>query len=1038
MTREHDPVDEIAQAVADRAPVEWESLGISDHRIEGLKRLAAVGAAFQSAGRELNGSGGGAGDGRDTLFVWGHLEVLERIGGGSFGEVYRAWDPVLEREVALKLWRWPAHAHHPASRRFLREARLLARIRHPNVVTVHGADVHDGRMGLWTALVKGRTLEERLETEGLFGAEEAAVIGIDLCRALAAVHAAGLVHGDVKTSNVMREQGGRIVLMDFGAGFETENDTGGPPCGTPLAMAPEVLRGSPQSPASDLYSLGALLYRLVTGRYPLEGASLEKLLEAPGEHEPAPLTDERPDIPAPFRDVVEKALAPEPEHRPHSAGAMERALVRSVVSLSGGVSQHRPRTRLLMAAGAVAAAAALAAGLLHLAGTRRTAPDLSSVRTLAVTPLHSGQGPDEAPFLGSSLALDLGERLKLLPGFRVVAIPAGAGREPTPREVMALGREIGIRAVVTGTARSDGDRIHIGLQVLDAGTGRPLWDTRCTGTAARQYEMEDTLLQRLARALGVPDSPALREAIGWRPPLPPAAHRARLRGLALSRQCTVDALDGAIAAFEKAILMEQDFAPLRVELARTLVARTMADPPPREPSSLWNRASNAASAALELDPDLPAAHDVMGTIALRHEWDWPRAAREFREALAFDPNDVSARLHLAELHSVLGRHEEAVAIVREALALDPGNAAVRTMAGRVFLEAGRFGDAVDHLRRALEIDPARPRAYEILASVYEELGQVEEAVAQWQNGINLAVPDPAGLESLGRAYMSSGMAGVWSWRLDRLENRAAQGLVQPADLAQAHAALGHREQALEWLAQAVHRHDQRLLILKDEPAFGQLRSEPRHRALLATLDLGTPLPPPGTTPPTLTAATGLYRVREGRPEALDNGSRVGPGDSIFLGFACPETVFVYVLNEDRRGERFVLFPIPGLDPANPLPANRRHRLPGSGGGIDRSWLVTSSGERETILVVAARERVPELEQELRTLRAAEAVQPVVRFPDSRPGRTVLRGIGGLEHDPKPGDQLQGDHLTLLAAKLAERAAGGGVWIREYVLVSSGP
>ena len=1037
MKTDPDAVEEIARAVADRAPVDWEELGVSDHRVEGLRALDAVGAAFQSARPEPNDPATAPSRRREPLFVWGHLEVLERIGRGSFGEVYRAWDPVLEREVALKLWRWPASAHHPASRRFLREARLLARIRHPNVVTVHGADVHDARMGLWTALVEGRTLEERLATEGPFGAEEAAVIGLDLCRALAAVHGAGLVHGDIKTSNVMRERGGRIVLMDFGAGFETENGTGGPPRGTPLAMAPEVLRGEPQSPASDIYSLGALLYRLVTGRYPVEGETFETLLQAHESGRPSTLMDERPDIPAPFRDAVEKALATEPSQRHSSAGAMERALVRCVATRSGTIAPPTPRKRALRLLGAAAAAAA-AAALLHFGGARRTTPDPASVRSIALVPLVVQDEPAPPAFLGPSLAMDLERRLDRLPGLMVTATPTLNDRAPTGPEIMALGRELGVQAVLGGTVRADGDRIGVRLELLDTVTGRPVWTTRCTGSAEGQYEMEATLVERLARGLGIPASRQLEEALAWKPPLEPAAHRARLRGTVLARSSEVPKLEMAIDALTEAIALEPGFAALRVELARALIRRAMADPPPKRPPDLWARAASGATEALALDPDLAEAHDVLGAIALYHEWDWERAATGFREALALDPGSVAARLHLAELYSVLDRHEEAVATVREVLTLEPGSADARIVAGRVYLEAGRFSDAVEHLQKALAIDPTRPRGYHLLASVYRELGQVEEAVAQWQNGINLEENDPEGLESLGRAYTSSGMAGVWAWRLERLRNRAARGLVQPADLAWAHAALGRREEALDWFARAVHDHDPRLLELKNEPTFARLRSDPRFAALLDTLRLDTPLPPAGDPPPILTAISGLYRTRDGRPEALENGARVSPGDGLFLAFTCPETVHVYVLDEDRRGERFVLFPIPGLEPVNPLPANRRYRLPGSRRGVRRSWLVTSSGERETILVVAAREPVPELERELSVLRAAEAVQPVVRFSEYRPDRTMLRGIGGLEREARPPGPNPGGHLTRLAAELAERAATGGVWIREYVLVSSGP
>src|SRR5204862_4304214 len=192
-----------------------------------------------------------------AIGTWAHLTLLERLGGGTFGEVYRAWDRQLEREVALKLLKGvPGQGDDPEPSRITREGRLLARVRHPNVITVHGVDVHEGRVGLWMELLRGQTLEQQLNTRGAFGAREAALVGIDLCRALAAIHAAGLLHRDVKAENVIREDGGRIVLMDLGTGREIDRSLTSDLAGTPLYLAPELFSGGTAGERTDLYSLG--------------------------------------------------------------------------------------------------------------------------------------------------------------------------------------------------------------------------------------------------------------------------------------------------------------------------------------------------------------------------------------------------------------------------------------------------------------------------------------------------------------------------------------------------------------------------------------------------------------------------------------------------------------------------------------------------------------------------------------------------------------------------------------------------------------
>jgi serine/threonine protein kinase len=279
---------------------------------------------------------------------FGRLELRGRLGGGRDGIVFRAFDPALEREVALKLRRSAAVHGVGGAERLMREARALARIRHPHVIAVHGADEHDGRVGIWTDLLEGETLEQRLERGGRFGVDEARAVGVALCQALAAIHGAGLTHGDIKTSNVMRETGGRIVLLDFGSArpaWLTELATGGV-SGSPLYMAPEILEGAEPTPRSDLYALGVTLYRLVTGAYPVEAVSMLELRAHHSRGERVPLRDRRPDLPGDFVDAIESVLHPDPARRPPSAGAFERRL-------------NVPVTRRSLVRGGLAAAVAL-------------------------------------------------------------------------------------------------------------------------------------------------------------------------------------------------------------------------------------------------------------------------------------------------------------------------------------------------------------------------------------------------------------------------------------------------------------------------------------------------------------------------------------------------------------------------------------------------------------------------------------------------------------------------------------------------------
>jgi Protein kinase domain len=256
---------------------------------------------------------------------WGPLIVLEPVGGGSFGDVYRAWDPALDHEVALKRLRLPAGTPSSQAASIVREGQLLARVRHQNVITVHGACEIKGEIGIWMEFVRGKTLEQIVQDGGPMSAEEASIVGESLCRALAAVHQAGLLHRDVKASNIMREAGGRLVILDFGSTREIDPVEGSSPhrlVGTPLYMAPELFHGSPASVQSDIYSLGVLLFYLTTRSYPVKGSTLAQIRSAHLAGARSLLSDVRPDLPRGFVRLVERALFPEPDSRYQTAGAV--------------------------------------------------------------------------------------------------------------------------------------------------------------------------------------------------------------------------------------------------------------------------------------------------------------------------------------------------------------------------------------------------------------------------------------------------------------------------------------------------------------------------------------------------------------------------------------------------------------------------------------------------------------------------------------------------------------------------------------------
>jgi predicted Ser/Thr protein kinase len=390
--------------VSDGRPVDWEAAerraaDPSTRRVVAeLRRLASVidaRRARTALADDADETPTAAAGSLHAAASWGHLVTLEQVGAGAFGAVYRAWDTRLDREVALKLLRKGSRAARPP----LEEARLLARVRHPNVVSVYGADEDDQAAGIWMEFIEGSTLADLVAAHGPMSAREAAGIGLDLCRALAALHAAGLTHRDIKAQNVMREVGGRIVLMDFSGARATRDPAERDLLGTPLYMAPELFEGRAAGTATEVYSLGALLFFLLTGRHPVEGATLQEVRTAHRAGERVTLRDLRPELTGGIVPLVERATAHDPAARYRTAGDLEQALLAVLGSVERADAPAGPpasAVRLWMWRAAAVLALALAAGVIGWQAQARP-PAAPLVRFSLGPPFISGSWPRVSP-----------------------------------------------------------------------------------------------------------------------------------------------------------------------------------------------------------------------------------------------------------------------------------------------------------------------------------------------------------------------------------------------------------------------------------------------------------------------------------------------------------------------------------------------------------------------------------------------------------------------------------------------------------------
>jgi eukaryotic-like serine/threonine-protein kinase len=848
---------ELAASVADGAQVDWQAAetGAQDSArrlVRQLRLLADVAELYRSLPEPPAQPGLTHDEPAPDGPRWGRLILLEKIGEGTSSEVYRAWDPELQREVALKLLRADGTGAEAARWRMLGEARRLARVRHPHVVLVYGADRREDRVGLWMEFVDGETLDSLVQRSGLLSAREAALVGIDLCRALAAVHAAGLVHRDVKAQNVIRESGGRIVLMDFGTGEEIRRavDRGPRLAGTPLYLAPEIIVGGAGSAQSDLYALGVLLFYLVTKQFPIAARTFDDLVKAHGERNVRRLRDLRPNLADSFVRVVEHALAPAPAARYASAGAMEAALRESLAAIEPAVDvTPSPAPKIDAArwwkpaawvALAAAATLTLATWLWRTPPSPATAPLLSRIAVLPLADLSGGAAP---PYLADALTDQLIVTLGQVKALRVTSRTSVLQFRNTTEPIGEIARKLEVGSVLEGSIAvgppdGSGSRpLTVNARLIAAGKDTQLW------AQTFQRPLEDTLAidaeiaRAVARAMGVGIDSAESQRLQVAPATNPAAAEAYFQGRFYLRQTGNPSVRQAIAAFQRAIDLDPGLALAYSGLAQAHLALGAAGGVLQPAARV--AAVAAASRALQLDESLAEAHATMADLKFRYDWDWDAAEKGFRRALELNPSLTDALSLYARFLAGQGRADRALEAAERARQLDPFSPDAALVVGLMHFYGRGYGRAADELHEALSLDPDFARAYALLGRVYEAQGRYDEALDVTQRALALTDGGPAGWQShVPRIQALAGRTELARQGLSDLEARVARGQLRlsPEYLAYVYAALGDHDRALGLLEQAVSQRDPAVLWFQVDPRLDQYRRHPRFTKLLRQLN----------------------------------------------------------------------------------------------------------------------------------------------------------------------------------------------------------
>jgi TolB-like protein/tRNA A-37 threonylcarbamoyl transferase component Bud32 len=753
----------LAESIADGSVVDWdaaEARATTDEQaiIRQLRVLSNLAGLHRSLPREGGVRRSVLQSASPAIGSWAHLTLLARLGGGTFGEVYRAWDRHLEREVALKLLKSDESDDDLDASRIAAEGRRLARVRHPNVITVHGVDVHDGRVGLWMELVRGATLEQGLHEHGPLSAREAALVGIDLCRALAAIHGAGLIHRDVKAQNVMREDGGRIVLMDLGTGRETDR-TGrrgvADLAGTPLYLAPEIFDGASAGEVTDLYSLGVLLYHLVTGSFPVPATSIGELQQGHEKRSSIRLRDARADLPTAFVRVIDKAIAADPSQRFATAGALETALGETLAHEPANVGPStavlgKPRLRralfrVLSLLGAVAVAAIAVTGWRALRTRREPGPRPMSIHSIAVLPLMNLSGDPAQEYFADGMTDELIGRLGHLPGIDVISRTSAMQFKGSKKPLPEIARILNVDGVLEGSilvmaeperATGQARKIRINARLIHAGTDTQLWDRTfeavVSDALALQSEVVDAVTAGIHLRLSARAAPKIAQDF--------EAFDLYLKGRYYWNLRTKEGLTQSVRFFQDAIARDPGYAAAYSGLADSyMMLSTYGWTPYAEGTA---RAGRAASRALELDDRLAEAHASLGLIE-DDRLEWAAADASFKRALDLNPGYANAHHWYASHLAQRGDFATAIGEIQKASILDPLSANVQGELGIILFLSRRYDEAILQSEKTLSMNSELPRVHIAQAEAYAQKHMFDRAFASLDRA---AAFDPQGFE----------------------------------------------------------------------------------------------------------------------------------------------------------------------------------------------------------------------------------------------------------------------------------------------------
>ncbi|MFQ5652850.1 MAG: protein kinase [bacterium] len=757
-----------------------------------------------------------------------HYKILEKLGEGGMGVVYKAQDTKLKRDVAIKFLPRQIAASDEDRARFKIEAQAAAALNHPNIATIHNIEEVDDELFIVMEYIDGRELKSIIEDRQL-SIDDILDYAAQIAAGLQAAHKKGVTHRDIKSANIMITDEGQVKIMDFGlakvrggAQFTTVGTT----LGTAAYMSPEQAQGLDTDHRTDIWAFGVVLYEMLTGELPFAGDYEQAVIYSILNEAPEPLSSLRSETPERLQQLVAQALAKEPAERIQTATDL-LASVREVgeSALVGAPRPANPRNqdsglRYWYVAVLMGVALAILAGALYLFKTAETAID-----TLAILPFANQSSDAEMAYLGDGIAETLIFKLSQLPDLKVRSLSSVSAYRGQVPDLRKVGSDLNVQAVLSGRVAVRKDKLAIVVELVDTRDNSTIWGETYNRTLADLMTVQDEISNNILSRLRLELSGETRQKVNKRYTDNAEAYQAYLKGRYFARKRNEDDLRTAIKYYRQAIDVAPRYAAAYAGLSEAhflLGVYGAASPDESLP-----KAKQAAENALQIDDTLSEAHAALGVV-LVYSWDFAVAEQELQRAIQLDPNNIDAHHHYSYLLSNTGRHEAAIQEAKTALQLDPLSPVMTRGLALVYFLARDYDQALKYYQDCLEINPNSLSATFLLVFVYHEIGLEAQSMALLAQYLHL-IDEKTLATRIEQSYKNSGYRAAI---LELLAAKAAGFLTDHTAKSWLFATIGETERSVESLRKAYEERAGWLPFARVHPALDPVRSDPRYIAIM--------------------------------------------------------------------------------------------------------------------------------------------------------------------------------------------------------------